>query len=444
MLGLVALILLSLPGGACKLKVQALVVPNRVIVYSTTHPETFDLQCPYSPNFFVRRIDVWYSSDVNYPRLKKIRITCNTDELSGLEADVLTGGWSYRFFLNPPGISGLRLYGFNINYFLGMQVLAELSDSTHLDKFVYAYPEHATVYTFTTESYTEGSLGLSATTPFWNVDLFCPDGMVISGIYGNTLGLIDYLAGFTVFGIYCEYIECDLACTAGSPTYAACTAGLGRGGCSCPKGYGKSPLRSACTQCPIGTYKGSYLDGNTCKACTLGGGALGAVYSGAIGLTSDSCAYECKAGYEKPGVDICTKCSPGNYKSTIGNSPCVACTAGTFASISGKTVCTACTSGSTYQEQAGQSACLPCSTTRPLAGYYLGVCTTTTHSQPISCGLTTCGRGYRRSHDCPLLTSSLRRAPPTCVYCAVGTYQGASNSLLTTVSLVCLVWFHVY
>ena len=429
---MLTLILLALLGGAGALKIPAVRIVNvdRLHwVFGDFSPETFELKCPAS-QFFVKVIEVWSDAYTNLateqPRLQAIRMSCATNEL-GPMVDLRVGAPNYGLFMNRESVSGYKgIRGLRVfegdSYLVGMQALVELPEGVNPALYCNFRPS-ASFSTDTTTDFTQGSLGLCLM-GWANTDLFCPDGMVITGLYGNGWPSGH---GIPVLGIHCEYLECTLGTTFG--------------GCSCPKGYGKSPLRSACAQCPLGTYKGSYLDGNTCKACTTGGGALGAQYSGAIGLTSDSCAYECKAGYEKPGVDICTKCTPGNYKSTIGNSPCVACTAGTFASISGKTVCTACTSGSTYQEQAGQSACLPCDTTRPLAGYYLGVCTTTTHSQPISCGLTTCGKGYRRSHDCPLLTSSLRRAPPTCVYCAVGTYQGASNSLLTTVSLVCCLYY---
>lgn len=141
--------------------------------------------------------------------------------------------------------------------------------------------------------------------------------------------------------IYLRFILTVPSC----PANATCTNGI----VSCPPGFGfRQNSNNTCVPCAVGFYKAS-ADNSACLPCPSGTYQPNSGQSGCLpqlcpgNATCSTTGFQCNDGYFlNATTNSCQPCSPGSFKSTIGNGTCDLCPTGS------------------YQPAAGQSACLPC------------------------------------------------------------------------------------
>lgn len=137
--------------------------------------------------------------------------------------------------------------------------------------------------------------------------------------------------------------------------------------------------------------------------------------------------------FGRPGPDgVCTRCPPGTWTNTWGQSACTPCAAGTFVAGPNATSCSACASGS-YSAEGGQGQCTRCpgNTTMSRNG-----------SSSLSDCLPLCREGNYSSRlvngyavepcsRCPAGMLTAARGLPTCAACPQGTYSLGGAGLCT-------------
>ena len=156
---------------------------------------------------------------------------------------------------------------------------------------------------------------------------------------------------------------------------------------------GTTTSDNVCTSCAAGTYTDT-ADQSECKVCEAG------TYQNEAGSTSCDGHTACVAGqylvtsgsttadytctacadgkYTTDGEQATcathTACAAGTYISTAGdktsNNVCTTCDSGSYTASDGLTECVACGSGH-YQDEAGQTACDPYTSTSCAAGTYV-------------------------------------------------------------------------
>jgi len=177
----------------------------------------------------------------------------------------------------------------------------------------------------------------------------------------------------------CQACPANSVSTAGSGLLADCvcvagTSGPDGGACTaCEAGKFKEAAGSSeCSECNAGTYSTAIgaLSEDTCEACPANSNS-------AAGSTE--CV--CDAGFTGTAGQ-CSACSPGKFKSDVGDGPCQDCGPGEFSTQAGAIICHDCPADS--HAEAGASECV-------------------------------CNAGYTGAHE-------------SCSACAAGTFKSASGS----------------
>ena len=195
--------------------------------------------------------------------------------------------------------------------------------------------------------------------------------------------------------------------------------------CGCTAGSWYNFLLNTCVVCPVGAYSPTNF-AVECTPCKIGGNYISSTgvtdtsmltYT-SNGGTSDSCSYNCNAGFGvSPGTGgTCTACVAGRYKSAVDKSECLLCNAGTYTSSSGSTRCTACP-GNQYQPNPGSQWCYVCVWVSAAPGKYILDCTPTTESNSRDCPA--CSAGNILNPPCDQTSTTV----PLCQACPPGTYQ---------------------
>lgn len=231
-----------------------------------------------------------------------------------------------------------------------------------------------------------------------SVTYMCAQGSLLYGLWYITGGVgISSIAGV------CKAKKCST------------TANQYVAGCGCSAGTYYSAGANACVACPVGGYSKNDF-ATTCAACTVGG-TTGVTYT-SNGGTTDSCSYNCNAGYGFSGA-ACVGCTPGYYKGAADKSVCVQCRPGTYADGTGTVACTGCPAGK-YQPNYAGATCFDCIRVNPAQGYYTLDCTPTSTYGSSQC--TTCAPGYILNPPCNPSSTTV----PACQACPPGTHQSFS------------------
>ena len=205
--------------------------------------------------------------------------------------------------------------------------------------------------------------------------------------------------------------------TQGCTSVSACVA--------CQKGY-YGLADNTCEKCPMQTYQNT-VGQTTCKNCPSN------YYTTSIGGTDLSSCIPCSAGYYGIG-NACFICQIGYYQPSTAQSSCITCPVGKTTSSQGSTAlsncidcpkgtfyetigkCTKCSPGE-YQGSTGQTACLKCN-----IGQYQP------NENSFSC--LDCGAGYitlslgsTSFNDCIKCNPGTYESAHTCVQCGIGFYQ---------------------
>ena len=134
-------------------------------------------------------------------------------------------------------------------------------------------------------------------------------------------------------------------------------------------GWYLPPAGGVATKCPLGTYS-TANDVSSCTVC-----AAGTYYTTTTtGASSNSICLACPVGkYSSAGATACTLCPVGTYRPSTGGSQCMTCPPGTESTATGASACQSCAAGKfsqtgtcvacqtgTFAASTGSAACLSC------------------------------------------------------------------------------------
>ena len=189
---------------------------------------------------------------------------------------------------------------------------------------------------------------------------------------------------------------------AGSSTCADCLPGTFSNHDGSPKcfpcevgTYSEVPRAFNCTRCPAGTHNpdtGSQSE-TSCLACELG-------------------------HFSRGGVALCSKCSPGTFSDTKGETGCKNCATGSFSNSEGAEICKLCEVGR-YTDKEKSLSCEECE-----KGTFSSV-QGASHCEDCEPGTFNGNTGQSVCNDCPAGTFNVDEASTSdaaCVKCWPGTY----------------------